>query len=176
VDLAACDVSFISVTLILPPLAAVLREQGEMVILVKPQFEVGRGQVGKGGIVRDPALHEAAVLAWEAVGTGLSHRMESPSGAEGNRVLLSPVVETVGLVSKPTPPGDGRARVSDWLSAGLRCGWTSHGAYAARAGGLPGPGAGGCQLSLSWAATHSVGHRAVGGRGILSPVIRGLGF
>ena len=58
---AVCDVSFISVTLMLP--AAGRRccaQPGEMVILVKPQFEVGRGQVGKGGIVRDPAVHQAA--------------------------------------------------------------------------------------------------------------------
>jgi len=92
VDLAACDVSFISVTLILPPLTAVLREQGEMVILVKPQFEVGRGQVGKGGIVRDPALHEAACARVEEAVRGLGFRfdrMESPvAGAEGNREFL----------------------------------------------------------------------------------------
>ena len=92
VDLAACDVSFISVTLILPPLTAVLREQGEMVILVKPQFEVGRGQVGKGGIVRDPALHEAACRRVEEAVRVLGFRfdrMESPvAGAEGNREFL----------------------------------------------------------------------------------------
>ncbi|MCL5745889.1 MAG: TlyA family RNA methyltransferase, partial [Acidobacteria bacterium] len=60
VDLAVCDVSFISVTLIVPVLPPLLKENGEMVILIKPQFEVGRGQVGKGGIVRDPELHRAA--------------------------------------------------------------------------------------------------------------------
>ena len=92
VDFAACDVSFISVTLILPPLTAVLREQGEMVILVKPQFEVGRGQVGKGGIVRDPALHEAACARVEEAVRVLGFRfdrMESPvAGAGGNREFL----------------------------------------------------------------------------------------
>ena len=92
VDLAACDVSFISVTLILPPLTAVLSGQGEMVILVKPQFEVGRGQVGKGGIVRDPALHEAACRRVEEAVRALGFRfdrMESPvAGAEGNREFL----------------------------------------------------------------------------------------
>jgi 23S rRNA (cytidine1920-2'-O)/16S rRNA (cytidine1409-2'-O)-methyltransferase len=92
VDLAVCDVSFISVTLLLPALAAVLRPEGEMVILVKPQFEVGRGQVGRGGIVRDPALHQAAC---EKVETELRRlgfrtlRMESPiTGAEGNKEFL----------------------------------------------------------------------------------------
>ncbi len=89
---AACDVSFISVTLILPPVAALLAENGEMVILVKPQFEVGRGQVGKGGIVRDPALHRAACGRVEAAARGLGYRTdltESPIlGAEGNKEFL----------------------------------------------------------------------------------------
>ena len=92
VDVAACDVSFISVTLILPPVSAVLKPEGEMVVLVKPQFEVGRGQVGKGGIVRDPALHEAACARVEGAVRQLGFRsslMESPiTGAEGNREFL----------------------------------------------------------------------------------------
>jgi 23S rRNA (cytidine1920-2'-O)/16S rRNA (cytidine1409-2'-O)-methyltransferase len=92
VDLATCDVSFISVTLILPPVAALLRERGEMVILVKPQFEVGRGQVGKGGIVRDPALHAAARARVEQTVRALGFHadlMESPIlGAEGNKEFL----------------------------------------------------------------------------------------
>ena len=58
-----CDVSFISATLILPAAARLLRPEGEMVILVKPQFEVGKGQVGKGGIVRDPELHRGRLRA-----------------------------------------------------------------------------------------------------------------
>jgi 23S rRNA (cytidine1920-2'-O)/16S rRNA (cytidine1409-2'-O)-methyltransferase len=62
-DLAVIDVSFISLRLILPAVVRVLREGGEVVALVKPQFEVGRGQVGKGGVVRDPELHESAVRA-----------------------------------------------------------------------------------------------------------------
>lgn len=89
VDLAVCDVSFISVTLILPALPALLTETGEMVILVKPQFEVGRGQVGKGGIVRDAALHRAACARVEQAVQQLGFRtglMESPvRGAEGNK-------------------------------------------------------------------------------------------
>jgi 23S rRNA (cytidine1920-2'-O)/16S rRNA (cytidine1409-2'-O)-methyltransferase len=92
VELATCGVSFISVTLILPPVAALLREEGEMVILVKPQFEVGRGQVGKGGIVRDPALHAGACARVEAAVRELGYRadlMESPVlGAEGNKEFL----------------------------------------------------------------------------------------
>ena len=54
VNLAVCDVSFISVTLILPMLPPLLLPDGEIVVLVKPQFEVGRDQVGRGGIVRLP--------------------------------------------------------------------------------------------------------------------------
>jgi len=65
VDLAVCDVSFISATLIMPPAAALLQPAGEMVILVKPQFEVGRGQVGKGGIVRDPLLTARRAPGWK---------------------------------------------------------------------------------------------------------------
>jgi len=92
VDLAACDVSFISVTLIVPRVVALLRGQGEMVILVKPQFEVGRGQVGKGGVVRDPALHQAACARVERTVRELgfrADRMDSPIlGAEGNKEFL----------------------------------------------------------------------------------------
>ncbi|MBC8165608.1 MAG: TlyA family RNA methyltransferase [Bryobacteraceae bacterium] len=90
--LAVCDVSFISVTLILPVLPPLLTPDGEMVILVKPQFEVGRGDVGKGGIVRDPDLHEAAC---RKVSKAVEHLgfaallMESPiRGAGGNREFL----------------------------------------------------------------------------------------
>ncbi len=92
VDLIVCDVSFISVTLLLPVLAPLLRPQGEMVILVKPQFEVGKGQVGKGGIVREPELHHAACArvtqAVEQLGF-ITRIMDSPIlGAEGNREFL----------------------------------------------------------------------------------------
>lgn len=92
VDLAVCDVSFISVTLVLPKLVPLLHRDGEMVILVKPQFEVGRGQVGKGGIVRDPQLHQAACRRVEETVAKLSFRtslLESPvAGAEGNKEFL----------------------------------------------------------------------------------------
>ncbi len=92
VDLATADVSFISLTLILPALSALLTPSGEMVILVKPQFEVGRGQVGRGGIVRDPELHRAVCAKVEAAlgGSGWrTERMDSPiAGAGGNREFL----------------------------------------------------------------------------------------
>ena len=92
VSLAVCDVSFISVTMILPALTGVLEAQGEMVILIKPQFEVGRGQVGKGGIVRDPLLHQACCDKVASAVKSLGFQtaiMESPVlGAEGNKEFL----------------------------------------------------------------------------------------
>ena len=92
VSFAVCDASFISATLLIPAIAPLLAKRGEMVILVKPQFEVGREQVGKGGIVRDPELHQAACdhvqAAVEALGFTASI-IESPIlGAEGNREFL----------------------------------------------------------------------------------------
>jgi 23S rRNA (cytidine1920-2'-O)/16S rRNA (cytidine1409-2'-O)-methyltransferase len=61
VDLIVIDVSFISLTLILGPAFSVLREQGDLVCLIKPQFELAREDVGKGGIVREESLRQAAV-------------------------------------------------------------------------------------------------------------------
>jgi 23S rRNA (cytidine1920-2'-O)/16S rRNA (cytidine1409-2'-O)-methyltransferase len=91
-DVAVFDLAFISVTLVAPVVVPLLKETGQMVILVKPQFEVGRGEVGKGGIVRDAGLQARACdrvrTAVEELGfkTGL---MESPIlGAEGNREFL----------------------------------------------------------------------------------------
>jgi 23S rRNA (cytidine1920-2'-O)/16S rRNA (cytidine1409-2'-O)-methyltransferase len=92
VDLVTCDVSFISVTLILPAAAPLLRPGGQMVILIKPQFEVGKGLVGKGGIVREPELHRAACerVTESVKGLGFATSiMESPIlGAEGNKEFL----------------------------------------------------------------------------------------
>lgn len=90
--LLTCDVSFISVTLILPAIAPLVQADGQMVILIKPQFEAGKGQVGKGGIVRDPAVHQAAcervTQAVKEFGFETSI-MESPIlGAEGNKEFL----------------------------------------------------------------------------------------
>ena len=92
VDLAVCDVSFISITMILPALADLLASHAEMVILVKPQFELERQQVGKGGIIRDPALHlQACRRVEQAVQTLGFHAQVVPSpvlGAEGNQEFL----------------------------------------------------------------------------------------
>ena len=61
VDFASCDVSFISLSKILPPAYAILKNKGEMVALIKPQFEAGREKVGKKGVVRDPAVHTEVI-------------------------------------------------------------------------------------------------------------------
>jgi len=91
-DLAVCDASFISTTILLPAIVPLLRENGEMIILVKPQFESARGEVGKGGIVRDPALHQAACDRVRVCAEKLGFHtavIESPLlGAEGNREFL----------------------------------------------------------------------------------------
>ena len=92
IALAVCDVSFISITMILPALVPLLAVDGEMVILVKPQFELERDQVGKGGIIRDPALHLQACQRVEQAVHALGFQSQiipSPIlGAEGNREFL----------------------------------------------------------------------------------------
>jgi len=91
--LLAMDVSFISATLVIPPVLAAAPSLREAVVLVKPQFEAGREHVGKGGIVRDPAAHQLAIdrvaecfrsVGWQVAGT-----IPSPiTGAEGNHEFL----------------------------------------------------------------------------------------
>lgn len=92
ISLIVMDVSFISVTLILPALARLLAPDGQMVVLVKPQFEVGREQVGKGGIVRDAALHQSVCEKIRRIVEELGFQtdlIESPIlGAEGNKEFL----------------------------------------------------------------------------------------
>jgi 23S rRNA (cytidine1920-2'-O)/16S rRNA (cytidine1409-2'-O)-methyltransferase len=68
IDLATIDVSFISLRLVLPVVAGWLSPVGSIVALVKPQFEVGKGQVGRGGVVRDPVMHETAVAGVRRAG------------------------------------------------------------------------------------------------------------
>jgi 23S rRNA (cytidine1920-2'-O)/16S rRNA (cytidine1409-2'-O)-methyltransferase len=91
--LLVMDVSFISATLVLGPVFAAAPSLNEAIILVKPQFEAGRGHIGKGGIVRDPEAHQLAIdrvadcvreLGWQVVET-----IPSPiTGMEGNREFL----------------------------------------------------------------------------------------
>jgi 23S rRNA (cytidine1920-2'-O)/16S rRNA (cytidine1409-2'-O)-methyltransferase len=93
VELLVADVSFISLTLLMGRFAALLAPDGEAVVLVKPQFEVGRERLGKGGIVRDPADRAGAVLdvAGAALLAGLPPRGLAPSpitGGQGNAEYL----------------------------------------------------------------------------------------
>jgi len=92
VGFACCDVSFISVTLILPRIPPLLDPGAAMVVLVKPQFEAGREKVGKGGIVKDPEVHQGACDKVRGAAEQLGFRVdiiESPIlGAEGNREFL----------------------------------------------------------------------------------------
>lgn len=104
VSLACADVSFISLKRVLPSVAACLTPPGEIVALAKPQFEVGRGRVGRGGIVRDPAEHRAVLLDLAAfcasAGLGVKNLCASPiRGAEGNAEFFLHLVP--GLPSLP---------------------------------------------------------------------------
>lgn len=93
VALTVADLSFISLRLVLPALAGCTEPHGDLVLMVKPQFEVGRGRVGPGGVVRDPALRaEAALAVAEAaaeLGLGVGGVAASPlPGPSGNRELF----------------------------------------------------------------------------------------
>jgi len=90
-DLAAIDVSFISLELVIPPTARCLTADGVLLALVKPQFEAGRGKVGKGGVVRDPKVHAevlSRLINWVVRDGGLRLAGLTPSpvlGDAGNR-------------------------------------------------------------------------------------------
>lgn len=94
VQLIVSDVSFIGLEVALPAALALAAPGGKLIALIKPQFEVGKGEVGKGGIVRDPALHEKVCTRIEAWLGGLPGwrvlgLTESPiSGADGNKEFL----------------------------------------------------------------------------------------
>jgi 23S rRNA (cytidine1920-2'-O)/16S rRNA (cytidine1409-2'-O)-methyltransferase len=108
VDLAAVDVSFISLELVLPAIIGFLRPGGHIVALIKPQFEAGRGQVGKGGVVKDPEVHRAVlrkVLLWaEEHGLAVRGLMASPlKGPAGNVEFLAHLVYQ--------EPGDSRVDI-----------------------------------------------------------------
>ena len=93
-DLIAMDVSFISVTKIFPALIPLLKETGKIIVLIKPQFEVVKGEVGKGGIVRETEKHERVINKVndfaEKTGLKIINVIDSPIlGAEGNREFLA---------------------------------------------------------------------------------------
>ena len=92
-DLVTVDVSFISVKQVLPAIVPLLRSHADLVVLVKPQFEAGRGEVGKGGLVRAPEIHarviEEVTAAATALGlTRVAMTESSITGSEGNREFL----------------------------------------------------------------------------------------
>jgi 23S rRNA (cytidine1920-2'-O)/16S rRNA (cytidine1409-2'-O)-methyltransferase len=111
IDLATLDLSFISLRLVLAPVRGLLAATGEVVALVKPQFEAGRADVPRGGVIRDPAVHRRVLLqlAADAVDAGLAPigLVASPrTGREGNREFLAHL-----------RPIDGEARARDAGSA-----------------------------------------------------------
>ena len=102
-DFASVDVSFISLTKVLPPVRELLRDQGELVCLIKPQFEAGREKVGKKGVVREAETHLEVVERVMEFAAGLEfgrkHLDFSPiKGPEGN-------IEYLGYLKKTAPSG-----------------------------------------------------------------------
>jgi 23S rRNA (cytidine1920-2'-O)/16S rRNA (cytidine1409-2'-O)-methyltransferase len=113
-DLVVADLSFISLRLVLPALAAVAADRADWLLMVKPQFEVGRERLGSGGVVRDPGLRAEAVLD-----------VARAAAAEGLR--------THGVTASPLPGPSGNVEYFLWLRRGAH-GWDD--AEAARVGGL----------------------------------------
>ena len=92
-DMAVIDASFISLAKVLPAVVAIVKPGGCVIALIKPQFEVGKGEVGKGGIVRDPAAHDKVIESVrqtaQEMGLAVGGLCESPiTGADGNREFL----------------------------------------------------------------------------------------
>ena len=116
-DLVVCDVSFISVRLALPPALALARPGWEAVVLVKPQFEAGRAEVRKGGVVRDPAVRARVVrevaeasLAWGGETAGVVD--SGLPGRKGNREVFLHLVHR----ERPQLPDD----VDERIAAAIR--------------------------------------------------------
>ncbi|HMI99331.1 MAG TPA: TlyA family RNA methyltransferase [Gaiellaceae bacterium] len=116
-DLVTCDVSFISVRTALPPALALARPGWEALVLVKPQFEAGREEVGKGGVVRDPEVHRRVVreiaeaaLAWPAETAGVVD--SGLPGPKGNREFFLHLVHR----EDPSLPD----RLDDWIENAIR--------------------------------------------------------
>jgi 23S rRNA (cytidine1920-2'-O)/16S rRNA (cytidine1409-2'-O)-methyltransferase len=99
ISLVVVDVSFISLTLILPPALGLLTSDGVMVPLIKPQFELRREEVGRGGVVRDPALHAAAVVRVRE----FVEKMPAAPCADGTAVRLA----WCGHIESPILGGEG---------------------------------------------------------------------
>ena len=84
IDLAVIDTSFISLRLVIPAVIQHMKKRGRIVALIKPQFEVGRSKVGKGGVVKDPSLHEEVV-------TGLKNFVRQSTNFDWRGVIASPI-------------------------------------------------------------------------------------
>ena len=115
-DLIVCDVSFISLRTVLPPVLALAARDWEAVVLVKPQFEAGRADVGKGGVVRDSAVHRrvlrevaTAALQWEAEPAGVVD--SGLPGPKGNREFFLHLVHR----NRPELPDD----LDDWIDGAV---------------------------------------------------------
>jgi 23S rRNA (cytidine1920-2'-O)/16S rRNA (cytidine1409-2'-O)-methyltransferase len=115
-QLAVCDVSFISVRLALPPVLRVCSPGWEAVVLVKPQFEAGRADVGKGGVVRDPEVRRRVVrevadaaLSWQAKVRGVVD--SGLPGPKGNREIFLHLAHA----EQPTLPDD----LDEWIDHAL---------------------------------------------------------
>ena len=98
-DLLVCDVSFIGVRLVLPPVLRLLEPGYDALVLVKPQFEAGRAEVGKGGVVRDPAIQQRVVrqvvdaaLGWGATTVGVVD--SGLPGPKGNREFFVHLIDS----------------------------------------------------------------------------------
>lgn len=111
-DLATCDVSYIGLELVTPPAVRLTTQEAFFVFLIKPQFEAGREQVGKGGVVRDPSVHRDVIMRlanfWRELALHLAGLARSPiTGPAGN-------VEYLALIEKrqPVEPFDLQAAIS----------------------------------------------------------------
>ena len=116
-DFASVDVSFISLTKILLPARALLKDGGEMVCLIKPQFEAGRDKVGKKGVVREPEIHEEVVCKTidyaDAIGFDILHLDFSPiKGPEGN-------IEYLVHIRKNTKKAEKTAEITETQAEAL---------------------------------------------------------
>lgn len=107
-DLSVVDVSFISLSLVLPVIRSLLKETGQVLCLIKPQFEAGKEKVGKKGVVRDPAVHEEVLQNFISLAKSLDFTIRdltfSPvKGPEGNIEFLAHLSMQPGQDSYPQP-------------------------------------------------------------------------
>jgi len=106
-DLITIDVSFISLKIVVPAILKYLKPESRILALIKPQFEVGKGKVGKGGVVKDPSLHEAVIedLKYFFSAHQLSTEKVIPSpilGPKGNREFVISLLYTPDTTPEPS--------------------------------------------------------------------------